>query len=149
MILLLIGLISSQKRSRAVFKGKDLCAILEDGGSAAIEEIISQLVKIDRYLYDNRINYMNSSPKDVIYSDSENKVYIIDFEYTFLNEYFQQILFDQMFHTRMMKVQNIDVRDRFLKALKSRKGEFRSYYYRKAKNFALSAIGLRRSKNAK
>lgn len=130
-------------------EGRDLCAILEDGGDIATEEIIRQLVEIDRYLYNNRINYMNSSPKDVIYNNSENKVYIIDFEYTFLNEYFQQILFDQMFHTRMMKIKNVDSRDRFIAALMRRKGEFKLYYYRKVKNSALSAIGLQRSKNTK
>ena len=40
-------------------KGKDLCSILEDGGDIATIEIIGQLVEIDRYLYDHRINYMN------------------------------------------------------------------------------------------
>ena len=129
-------------------KGRDLCSILEDGGHIAIDEIIGQLVEIDRYLYDHRINYMNSSPKDVIYDINQNKVYIIDFEYTFLNEYFQQILFDQMFHTRMMKVKNAKSRNEFLAALRSRKGDFRRYYYRKIRNSTLSAIGLRRSKKA-
>ena len=129
--------------------GRDLCAILEEGGDIASLEIIGQLVEIDRYLYDHKINYMNSSPKDVIYDIDQNKVYIIDFEYTFLNEYFQQILFEQMLHTRMMKVTNVHARDLFLAALSSRKSDFRRYYYRKIKNSALSAIGLRRSKTAK
>jgi hypothetical protein len=130
-------------------KGRDLCELLEDGGDIATDDIIGQIVEIDKYLYDHQINYMNSSPKDVIYNESVNKVYIIDFEHTFLNEYFQQILYDQMFHTRMMKVKNVDSRDRFLGALRRRRGEFKMYYYRKVKNIALSASGLRRSKNTK
>jgi len=114
--------------------GGDLCSILEKDENIDFEAIISQLVKIDDFLFKNQINYLNSSPKDVVYDNEENKIYIIDFEYTFVNEPFQQILFDCMFHARMMRVTNTVRRDHFLYLLKKRRSDFTRYYYRKIKN---------------
>ena len=114
--------------------GGDLCNILEKDENIDFDSIISQLVKLDDFLFKNKINYLNSSPKDVVYDNEENKIYILDFEYTFVNEPFQQILFDCMFHARMMRVTNTVRRDHFLYLLKKRKGDFTRYYYRKLKN---------------
>jgi len=114
--------------------GGDLCNILEKNENIDFDSIISQLVKIDDFLFKNKINYLNSSPKDVLYDNEENKIYIIDFEYTFVNEPFQQILFDCMFHARMMRVTNTVQRDHFLYLLQKRRSDFTRYYYRKIKN---------------
>ena len=114
--------------------GGDLCNILEKDENIDFDSIISQLIKIDDFLFKNQINYLNSSPKDVVYDSEDNKIYIIDFEYTFVNEPFQQILFDRMFHARMMRVINTVRRDRFLYLLKKRRSDFTRYYYRKIKN---------------
>jgi tRNA A-37 threonylcarbamoyl transferase component Bud32 len=127
-------------------KGDTLLDMIEKGDISE-HVIISGLVKIDRYLYRNRINYLHSSIKDIFYDRKKKSVCIIDFEYTYLNEYFQQILYDCMFGSRMMRIKNHAGRDKFLGILRERKNEFQSYYYRKAKNILLSKVGMLRKKD--
>jgi hypothetical protein len=122
--------------------GGDLCVMLERGNDFDIEETITQLITIDTFLYDKRINYLHSSPKDIIYEKNKNRLYIVDFEYTVFNSYFSQILFDRMFHNRMMRVENMESRDRFLSALQRRKKDFKLYHYRKLKNALLTRLGF-------
>lgn len=140
------GLLSYDESSYSLtiekIDGGDLCAILEDGEDLDFDTMITQLVAIDRYLYENRINYLHSSPKDILYNKYEKKLYIVDFEYTFFDEYFLQILCDRMFHVRIMRVKNIRCRDRFLCALRRRKREFKLYYYRKLKSRLMTRLRL-------
>jgi hypothetical protein len=119
---------------------------LIDGGNFNEQEIIDGLIVVDKYLYLNKINYMNSSVTDILVSSNENRIYIVDFEYTYLNEYYQQILYDCLFGSRMMRIKNKINRDRFLKTLRENKNKFESYYYRKSKNIMLSALGIKRKK---
>jgi len=126
--------------------GNDICSTLDDCTNDDMQNIISQLTLIDTFLFKNKINYMYSSPADIIYDKVRNKLFIIDFEYTFLNEYFQQILYKNMFHSRMNRVKNTVSRDLFLKKIRTQRKKFIYYNYRRVKNFLLNRLGLIRQK---
>jgi tRNA A-37 threonylcarbamoyl transferase component Bud32 len=126
--------------------GNTLRNIIEEGVPNS-QEIVSNIIKVDRFLYSRKINYMHSSIDDILVHNDGKKIYIIDFEYTYLNEYFQQILYDCMFGSRMMRVKNRLSRDKFINILHERKNEFQSYYYRKGKNIMLSKLGMLRKKD--
>ena len=126
-------------------RGNTLRDVIEEGDFNAYE-IISNIIGVDRSLYRKKINYMHSSADDILVTKDRKRIYIIDFEYTFINEYFQQILYDCLFGSRMMRIKNQIGRDKFIEILKKRKHEFESYYFRKAKNILISSLGVMRRK---
>ena len=127
-----------------VAAGRTLIDWLESAPSNSLDPVISQLIRVDRFLYENRINYLESSPENVLVSDDYH-VYLVDFEYTFLDERFQQILYDQMFHARLTKVKNSQTRDVFLASLTARRNDFHAFLDRKIINGVLARVRLLRA----
>ena len=99
-----------------------------------IKSIIDQIIRIDRFLYNNKLNVLQISPKDLIYDFEQDKIFLIDLEYTISNSNYKQILYDRMFHNRLLEIKNIEQSRLFLEALQIRKKEFKRYNYRKLKN---------------
>lgn len=104
------------------------------------------MIKIDSFLFKNTINYLHSSTANMLFDEKMNKLYLIDFEHTYLNEYFQQILYDYMFGARAMRTDKVSARDCFLEMLFERLLEFENFYRRKVTAFCLARIGLLRDK---
>ena len=108
--------------------------------SATINTIIDHLILIDAFLYNNKLNVLQISPKDLIYDPNQNKIFLIDLEYTILNSSYKQILCDRMFHSRMLEIENVKIRNLFLDTLQRRKNEFKLYYFRKIRNMVIKGI---------
>jgi len=121
--------------------GLTLTAFLENEGIQAYDSIVEQLVHIDGYLYDNKINYMYASPMDVIIQNKTGKLFIIDFEYTVLDEPYIQILCTRMFHERIERVRNEKNREIFKTLLYKRRHQFRRYYFRRLCQYYVSKVG--------
>ena len=102
--------------------------------------IIDQLIIIDAFLYDNRINVLQISPKDLIFDFNVKKLYLVDLEYTVIKSSYKQVLYDRLFHTKLFKISNnLELRDLFLNSLKNRKRDFKLYYYRKILCFIIKS----------
>ena len=110
--------------------GRTLIDWLEDAPHNSFEPVITQLLYIDRYLYRNRINYLGGSPKDVLVAE-DYSLHLIDFEYTWLDERFEDIICESMVHTRLARVSNVRNRDLFVATLASRQRETQSFARRK------------------
>ena len=123
--------------------GRTLVDWLEHSPSNKLDQVISQLIDIDAFLSLKRINYLESSPRDVLVNE-KGHVSIIDFEYTFLNERFQQVLLEKMFHERMHLVENVVQREAFLAMIRMRLKECHCYLSRKIMNSILGRLGLLR-----
>ena len=126
--------------------GPNLSELLETCSEYDLVSIIDQIIEIDSFLYKNRINSLHISPTDFIYHKDKNRLYIIDFEYTYLNRYFQQILLDQMFRPRIQRIENARCRDKFLNLVIKRKKDVILYKPRKVFYYLSALLGLQRKK---
>ena len=126
--------------------GPTLCELLESCSEYDLDSIIEQIIDIDSFLSKNRINCLYISPADFIYQKVKKRLYIIDFEYTYVNRYFQQILLDQMFHPRIQRVKNTQCRDKFLNLLTKKKKDIFRYRSRKVLYYLSLALGFQRKK---
>ena len=72
------------------------------------------------------------------------RLHLIDFEYTWLDERFEDILFEAMAHTRLEQVENTRNRDLFLATLASRQREVQDFVRRKITNGAIIRLGFGR-----
>lgn len=127
-----------------VADGRTLADWVETAASNSLEPVIIQLITIDKFLCESRINYLQATPKDIMVGE-RYKLYLIDFEYTYLDERFQQILYERMFDARMMNVKNTRSRDIFLAALAARRMEFYRFLPRKVHNGVLGRLGVLRA----
>lgn len=107
---------------------KEVCANINN------DMIIDQLISIDAFLYNNKINVLQLSPKDIILDYKQNKIFLIDFEYTIINSSYKQVLCDRMFHDRLLNLDGNELKDLFCESLKKRRTDFTLYHYRKMKN---------------
>ena len=57
------------------------------------KKVVEQIALIDRFLFQNKINVLGLHLKDFMIVN--DKLMLYDFEYTFLNSRFKNILFDQ------------------------------------------------------
>jgi len=64
--------------------------------------VLYQLTAIDKILYQLRVNYLFSSPADVVL-DEKGKVRIIDFEYTEFGKRYEHLLLAAMDHERLFE----------------------------------------------
>lgn len=110
--------------------GRTLIDWLEAPPHNGLDPVITQLVRIDKFLYVNRIDYLGGSPKDVLV-DEDYRVFIVDFEDTFLDERFEDSLYDRMFHARMRRVADARNRELFLVMLAGRRKDFHRLTRRK------------------
>lgn len=100
-----------------------------------INLIIDKIIAIDTFLYNNKINALQISPKDLIYDFQQNKMFLIDFEFTIVNSSYKQILYDRLFQNdKLLETTNNNLRNLFFDSLRIRKKEFKLFYYRKLKN---------------
>jgi|LSQX01.1.fsa_nt_gb predicted Ser/Thr protein kinase len=111
-------------------------------GRIDINSIIDQLIYIDAFLYDHRINVLQTSARDLIYDPAQKKVFLTDFEFTIIGSSYKQILYDRLFSNKIARAANVELRDRFWSALRKRKQEFKLYSYRKIKNSLTKQIRL-------
>ena len=114
---------------------------LKSAPSNSFDPVISQLIAIDKYLYEHRINYLQSSPADVLI-DRDFHVYIVDFKYTFLNQGFKDILFERMFHSSSIQASIDGTSSVVLATLATRRNEFHRFLLRKTQNHILRYFGL-------
>lgn len=128
--------------------GRTMLDWLEAAPSNSFEPVVAQLIMIDRFFYENRINYMDTSPKDILVAD-DFRLYVVDFESTFLDEDFQQVLYDRIFHPRLIYVRDDRTRDAFLAFLANRRDDFHRFLPRKIRNGVLARLGLLRKTRRK
>ncbi len=115
-------------------EGDHLVKTLQNNSCINVENLIEQLITIDAFLYQNNINYLHCSPHDIIYNVEKKKLFIIDFEYTFLHRY-KQILYRQIvFHPRLLRAKGEGSCTLFIDTLHKNKGRFQHYYYRRWRN---------------
>ncbi|MEW5785467.1 MAG: hypothetical protein AB1767_10410 [Bacillota bacterium] len=107
-----------------------------------IDKMIDQLISIDAFLYNNKINVLQTSPRDLIYDIDQRKIFLTDFEFTIVGSSYRQILYDRMFKNHIYNTTNVNLRNLFLYSLKKRKKEFKLYCYRKLKNYIIKRIRL-------
>lgn len=114
---------------------------LKSAPSNSLEPVISQLIAIDKYLYEHHINYLQSSPADVLI-DRDFHVYLIDFKHTFLNQRFEDILFERMFHFESAQARTDATARVVLATLATRRNEFHRFLFRKTQNHTFRYFGL-------
>lgn len=110
--------------------GRTVVQWLESAPHNSFDPVISQIISIDKFLYVNRINYLGASPKDILIDD-DYRVFILDFEETYLDERFEEVLCERMFHDRLNLVKNQERCTFFLAALAGRRNEFHDFTRRK------------------
>ena len=120
--------------------GYTLTEMIELDVDFDIDFLIDRLIYIDAFLYDHRINYLHCSPHDLLFDIINQNLLIVDFEYTFVNSSYKQILYDRIFHPRMMCVNNVARRNLFLQRLRNRKTGFKHYRYRRLKNSMIARL---------
>ncbi|MCE2510424.1 MAG: hypothetical protein J4G10_05540 [Alphaproteobacteria bacterium] len=122
--------------------GVTLANWLEKAPHSAFDGILDQLLRIDAWLYRHRVNYLQASPKDVLVDDA-GTARIIDFEYTFLNEPFEQILVERMDHDRLESLPP-DLAETVRARVHARKTESRHFFYRVLRNGVMRRLGQSR-----
>ncbi|NKB49969.1 MAG: hypothetical protein GKS02_11495 [Alphaproteobacteria bacterium] len=126
-----------------IANGRTLVDWLNDAAHNSFDPVITQLIHIDHYLHKHRINYLAGSPLDVLVAH-DYRVYLIDFEYTWLDERFEDIFCESMNHTRLERVTNTSNRDLFIAMLASRRADIRHYSRRKITNAAVHRLRIGR-----
>ena len=128
-------------------EGVDICEILENCSEYDLNRIIDHIIHIDSFLYKNKINCLYTSPKELIYQIETDKLFLLDFEYTFFDEYFHQILLENIYQNpKMKRINNVRCLDEFVELSKRRLVDVEKYHYRKIKTYVLSKIGMIRKK---
>ncbi|MBN1574472.1 MAG: hypothetical protein JW984_14845 [Deltaproteobacteria bacterium] len=128
-------------------EGIDICEILENCSEYDLNRIIDHIIHIDSFLYKNNINCLYTSPKELIYQVEMDKLFLLDFEYTFVNEYFHQILLENIYQNpKMKRINNVRCLDEFVELSKRRLIDVEKYHYRKVKTYLLSKLGMIRKK---
>lgn len=122
--------------------GITLSKWLETAPTTALEPIFDQLLQIDAWLYQNNVNYLEGSPKDMLV-DKDGKVRLIDFEYTFLDEPFEQILLERVNHDRLSAVP-AERASLVRNIVRARKHQSRAFLRRKIRSAILRRCGLNR-----
>jgi hypothetical protein len=122
--------------------GVTLASWLESATETTLAPVIDQLLQIDAWLYKNDVNFLEASPKDILIDD-HGKVRIIDFEYTFLNEPFEQILLERIDHDRLVDLP-LKSADMARDVVQARKNQSVAYYRRKIRSAILLRCGRSR-----
>lgn len=123
--------------------GKTLTEFLADQVSNSdLEKIFSQINEIDKWLYLNRVNYLESSPNDILVDETGN-IRIIDFEYTFLHERFEQLLIERLKHDRIRKLSQ-EKQEKVIRFSKKFKKDSYHFLLRKCINSLVLRIGSSR-----
>jgi len=124
------------------FSGQTLVEWCSDASTAAMREMADQLIEIDAWLFKHRVNYLEASPKDILVDDN-GRAFIIDFEYTFLGERFEQLLIERIDHDRL-KLLGTDCLDTVRKEIVARKIRSFKFLKRKVVNAVLLRLGYTR-----
>ena len=122
--------------------GTTLADWFEKTPVSAWDPAFDQLLRIDTWLYRNRVNYLQSSPKDMLIDDA-GTVRIIDFEYTFLGEPFEQFLIERLDHDRLRALAP-DRANAIREQAHARKKESHRFFYRTLRNGVLRRLGKSR-----
>lgn len=128
--------------------GRTLIDWLEVVPHNSLDPVITQLIRIDKFLYVNRIDYLGCSPKDVLVDD-DYRVFIVDFEDTYLDERFEDSLYERMFHPRLRLVADERNRELFLAMLAGRRNEFHRLTRRKIASGLVGRLRLDRRSRLK
>lgn len=101
-----------------------------------LENFLKKIIEIDKFIFKNRINVLHLSPKDLII-DKRKNVFLIDFEYTFLDSRFKQRIYDKLFHHNLKKNNPIQ----FFEFIKQNK---KGFYKNKSRKIINGLIKLNR-----
>lgn len=113
--------------------------------SNSFEPVIAQLIVIDKFLYEHRVNYLNSSPA-ILLVDEQFRLYITDFTQTFLDQRFQDILCERMIDSLSEQLPAARVDNVVRAMLVVRSSEFHRFRFRKVQNGILRSLRLFRPK---
>lgn len=105
------------------------------------EPVIRQLLEIDRDLYQKRINYLYSSPADVLV-DGDGRVRIVDFEYTEFGRRYEHLLLAAMSHDHLRHAG--EAGKRFDKIISNRLPHSYRYIWRRLCYSLFGRLGLLR-----
>ena len=120
-------------------EGNTLAEIFQSNLLIDVEDIINQIIAIDKYLHKYQVNILRLKPADFILSKKNQKIYIFDFEYTFLNSRFKNTLYDQFLHNLKLLEKNSGV-SLFISRLKNNKRNFYRINQRRFINKLIASI---------
>lgn len=127
-------------------QGPNLCELVKETSEIHWQTIINRLIEIDDFLFRNRINYLFGSPADVLVSRITGEVYLIDFEYTFLDETFNNNLLGYMRHPRIKRIDKKVNRDLFLEAIDKNLPRVSAYRRRLIGRLVMRGLSVARHK---
>jgi hypothetical protein len=111
-------------------KGVSLTEMIARKLEFNVEQVISELIELDRLLWLNRINCLQIKSDDILLEEGSFKIFMIDFEHTYLNSRFKKILCNQLLGPKLYKIEENETKRRFISSLQKRRSRFHKYYFR-------------------
>jgi hypothetical protein len=110
--------------------GRSLTEMITRSVEFDVREVISQLLKLDRLLWLNRINCLQINSDDIVVEEGSSKIYMIDFEHTYLNSRYKKILCNQILGPKLYKIEDNGTKSQFISSLLQRRKHFHKYHLR-------------------
>ena len=95
-----------------------------------VEDVVNELIELDRLLWINRINCLQIKSDDILIEEGSSKIYLVDFEHTYLNSRFKKILYNQLLGPKLLKIEENETKRQFILTLQKRRSQFHRYYFR-------------------
>ena len=95
-----------------------------------VDKVVDELMELDKLLWTNRINCLQIKPDDILIEDKSTKIFMIDFEHTYLHSRFKKILCNQLLGPKLFKIEENETKRRFICSLQNRRSQFYRYYFR-------------------
>jgi len=115
---------------------------IADGNQHLWPDVIRQLSSIDQDLYRRRVNYLFSSPADVLV-DEDGRVRIIDFEYTEAGCGYEHLLMTAMDNQRLFECDEVAAESFLILVRKAIPTSYR-YWWRRLRYSVYGRMGLLR-----
>lgn len=95
-----------------------------------VDKIVDELMELDKLLWVNRINCLQIKPDDILIEEGTSRIFMIDFEHTYLNSRFKKILCNQLLGPKLFKIEENETKRRFISSLQKRRSQFHRYHFR-------------------
>ena len=121
--------------------GMSLAKAISEEWGFNIRFVIDQLIELDRSLWKNRINCLNMTVQDIMVEEETSRVYMVDYEDTYLHSRYKKILYHQMLSPKLFRIKDNRTKSEFISALRENRHRFHKYYQRWA--YILCLYGIR------
>ena len=110
--------------------GRSLKQMIAENIPFDISSVVTQLIELDRLLWINRINCLQINPDDILIEERSSKIFMIDFEHTYLNSRFKKTLYNQLLGPKLTKIEENEAKTQFISTLQKSRSQFHKYYFR-------------------